>query len=141
MFDSYPDIFPSILGLIRKRALRNVVNNELLQMPCRILSKDLFTSLSFSLLGGSHVKLSKSILSSTDSHLLLTPGKSEGSLIPCRGQGVCVWIKHPMALEDSRGKLAGNTKSYFMREVSSRTSGHRRDMSPVVIQPMPLLSD
>lgn len=87
------------------------------------------------------MKLSKSILSSTDNRLLLTPGKSEGSLIPCRGQGVCVWIKHPMALEDSRGKLAGNTKSYFMREVSSRTSGHRRDMNPVVIQPMPLPSD
>ena len=139
MFDSYPDIFPIILRFIRKRALRNVVNNELFQMPCRILSKDLFTSLSFSLLGGSHVKLSKSILSCTDNRLLLTPGKS--SMIPCRGQGVCVWIKHPMALEASRGKLAGITNSYFMREVSSRTSGHRRDMKPVVIQPMPLPSD
>lgn len=32
MFDSYPDIFPIILGLIRKRALRNVVNNELFQI-------------------------------------------------------------------------------------------------------------
>lgn len=85
------------------------------------------------------MKLSKSILSCTDNHLLLTPGES--SLIPCRGQGVCVWIKHPMALEASRGKLAGITNSYFMREVSSRTSGHRRDMKPVVIQPMPLPSD
>lgn len=141
MFDSYPDIFPIILDLIKKRALRNVVNNELFQMPCSILSKDLFISLSFSLLGGSHVKLSKSILSSTDNRLLLTPGESEGSLIPCRGQGVCVWIKHPMALEASRGKLAGIANSYFTRGVSSRTSGHRRDVNLAAIQPMLLPSD